>query len=167
MSETITTSHAAEAPVLELAGLERSFGSNRVLRSIDLRVERGEVVTILGGSGSGKSVLLKHLIGLLEADAGTLRFDGRDATHLREADWIGLRKQVGYVFQGSALFDSLSVYENVAYPLREHERWTEAQIGGRVAACLEAVGLPGVSVCCTRGVMTFPYLNHTWILVQM
>lgn len=144
MSETVGTSRAVEAPLIELSGLEKSFGSNRVLRSIDLRVQRGEVFTILGGSGSGKSVLLKHVIGLLEADAGILCFDGQDATHLREAEWIGLRKQVGYVFQGSALFDSLSVYENVAYPLREHERWTEAQIGSRVAACLDAVGLPGV-----------------------
>ena len=144
MSQSVDTSRAAGGPRLELLGLEKSFGANRVLDGVDLRVERGEVFTILGGSGSGKSVLLKHMIGLLEADAGTLRFDGRDATHLSEVAWIELRKQVGYVFQGSALFDSLSVYENVAYPLREHERWPEAQIASRVAACLEAVGLSGI-----------------------
>jgi phospholipid/cholesterol/gamma-HCH transport system ATP-binding protein len=144
MSEAIATTSAPGAPLLELEGLEKAFGSNRVLRGVDLRVERGEVLTIVGGSGSGKSVLLKHMIGLLQADAGRVRFDGRDATRIGESDWIPLRKQVGYVFQGAALFDSLSVYENVAYALREHERWPEARIAARVAECLESVGLPGI-----------------------
>jgi phospholipid/cholesterol/gamma-HCH transport system ATP-binding protein len=144
MSEDAAALRAPDAPLLELAGIEKAFGANRVLRGVDLVVERGRVLTILGGSGSGKSVLLKHMIGLLEADAGTLWFEGIDATHHSEKDWIELRKQVGYVFQGAALFDSLSVYENIAYPLREHERWPEARIAQRVADCLEAVGLPGV-----------------------
>jgi phospholipid/cholesterol/gamma-HCH transport system ATP-binding protein len=144
MNELAASSRAPDAPLLELSGIEKSFGDNHVLRGVDLVVERGRVLTILGGSGSGKSVLLKHMIGLLEADAGMLWFDGTEATHRSEKDWIELRKQVGYVFQGAALFDSLSVYENIAYPLREHERWAETQIAARVADCLEAVGLPGV-----------------------
>ena len=144
MSEAVPTAPATSGPLLELRGLEKSFGSNRVLRGVDLRVERGEVLTILGGSGSGKSVLLKHMIGLLRADAGELWFEGTNATHQSEAEWIEQRRRVGYVFQGAALFDSLTVYENVAYPLREHERWPEPEVAARVASCLESVGLPGI-----------------------
>jgi len=131
-------------PFLELLGLEKSFGDNAVLRGIDLRVERGDVLTIVGGSGSGKSVLLKHMIGLLRADRGSVSVEGVDATAFSETDWIGVRKRIGYVFQGAALFDSLSVFENIAYPIREHERWPPDRIADRVAACLAAVGLPGI-----------------------
>ena len=141
---TAPEASSAATTFVELIELEKSFGSNRVLRGIDLRVERGEVFTILGGSGSGKSVLLKHMIGLLRPDAGSVRVEGRDATGLSEIEWIEVRTRIGYVFQWAALFDSLSVYENVAYPLREHERWSEQRIGSRVAECLEAVGLPGI-----------------------
>ena len=132
------------APFVEIDGLHKSFGANHVLRGVDLRIDRGEVYTLLGGSGSGKSVLLKHMIGLLRADAGRVRVDGTDVTGYSEAQWIDVRRGIGYVFQGAALFDSLSVYENLAYPLREHEKWEEARIAARVAECLEAVGLPGI-----------------------
>lgn len=132
------------APLLELSGLKKSFGDNAVLRGIDLRIERGDVLTIIGGSGSGKSVLLKHMIGLLHADRGVVSIEGVDATAFSETDWIGVRKRIGYVFQGAALFDSLSVFENIAYPIREHERWPEDRIADRVGACLAAVGLPGI-----------------------
>ncbi|MFI5217132.1 MAG: ABC transporter ATP-binding protein, partial [Candidatus Limnocylindria bacterium] len=93
-------------------------------------------------SGSGKSVCLKHMIGLLKPDAGRVIVFGRDVTQLPEARLVDVRKALSMVFQSAALFDSLSVYENVAYPLREHRDWPERQIAERVASCLEAVGLP-------------------------
>ena len=138
-------STASQAPFVELVGLQKSFGSNHVLRGVDLCIGRGEVFTILGGSGSGKSVMLKHMIGLLHPDAGSVCIEGRDTTALGETEWIEVRKRFGYVFQGAALFDSLSVYENIAYPLREHERWSESRVAARVAECLESVGLPGIA----------------------
>ncbi|MCG8589915.1 MAG: ABC transporter ATP-binding protein [Proteobacteria bacterium] len=131
-------------PFVELRGLRKTFGSKRVLDGVDLRVETGSVFTILGGSGSGKSVTLKHIIGLLRPDAGEVWIEGTNATDFSESQWVEIRRRFGYVFQGAALFDSLSVYENVAYPLREHLEWPEAQIAERVAESLAAVGLPGV-----------------------
>lgn len=131
-------------PAVELRGVEKRFRDHAVLRGVDLAVARGETFTILGGSGSGKSVCLKHMIGLLRADAGRVSLLGTDVTTLREPAWVPLRRRCGMVFQGAALFDSLTVLENVAYPLRQHERWPEPRVRERVAACLEAVGLPGV-----------------------
>ena len=131
------------AAAIELRGIWKSFGSNTVLRGVDLKVRPGEIVTILGGSGSGKSVCLKHVIGLLRPDSGQVFVGGDDVTAYSERAWVEVRKQFGYVFQGAALFDSLSVAENIAYPLREHLKWREAEIAARVAECLAAVALPG------------------------
>lgn len=88
--------------------------------------------------------MLKHMVGLLKPDAGSIRIEGRDVTGLRERDWVDLRKRIAYVFQGAALFDSLSVLENVAYGLREHLALSEEEIASRVAKCLASVGLEGV-----------------------
>ena len=129
---------------IELRGLEKAFRGKPVLRGIDLSVAVGETRTILGGSGSGKSVCLKHMIGLLRADAGELLIEGRDVTHLSEREWVPLRRDFGFVFQGAALFDSLSVFENVAYPVREHLELGEGALRDRVAETLAAVGLPGI-----------------------
>jgi phospholipid/cholesterol/gamma-HCH transport system ATP-binding protein len=129
---------------IELVGVVKRFHGVDVLRGVDLGVERGETRTILGGSGSGKSVCLKHMIGLLAADAGTVRVDGRDVTRLREERWVELRREFGFVFQGAALFDSVNVFENVAYPIREHLDWPESRVRERVAESLDAVGLPDV-----------------------
>jgi len=129
---------------VELRGVHKSFKEHHVLRGMDVCVRRGEVLTILGGSGSGKSVTLKHMIGLLQPDRGHVLVDGVDVSRYSEGAWVEVRKRFGYVFQGAALFDSISVYENVAYPLREHEPWGEAKIGERVRRCLEAVGLEGI-----------------------
>jgi phospholipid/cholesterol/gamma-HCH transport system ATP-binding protein len=129
---------------VEFRKLCRSFGGRAVLREVDLAIRSGETYTILGGSGSGKSVCLKHMIGLLRPDSGRVLVSGRDVTDLRERDLVEVRKDFGMVFQGAALFDSLSVLENVAYPLREHRDWPEERVRGRVRACLEAVGLVGV-----------------------
>lgn len=132
------------SPLIQLEGVTKSFGPNQVLRGVDLEIARGEIFTLLGGSGSGKSVMLKHMIGLLQPDAGRIRVQGRDVAGLPESEWVALRKQIGFVFQGAALFDSLSVFENVAYGLREHLEWDEGQIRARVAECLSAVGLAGI-----------------------
>ncbi|MDH3212227.1 MAG: ATP-binding cassette domain-containing protein [Myxococcales bacterium] len=129
--------------VIELRGLHKAFRGERVLRGVDLVVRDGETITILGGSGSGKSVCLKHMIGLLKPDAGRVLVLGEDVTDYSERQLVEVRKALSMVFQSAALFDSLSVYENVAYPLREHCDWSESRVAERVRACLEAVGLTG------------------------
>ncbi len=143
-SEHQDASGPAHGTFIELTGIHKAFGGLAVLRGIDLSVQEGEVLTILGGSGSGKSVMLKHMIGLLRPDRGSIHVEGRDATGYSERQWIDIRRRVGYVFQGSALFDSLSVRENVAYPLREHLDLKEEEIDERVAECLESVDLAGI-----------------------
>ena len=129
--------------VIELRGLHKAFRDERVLRGVDLAVRDGETLTILGGSGSGKSVCLKHMIGLLKPDAGRVLVLGEDITDSSERQLVDVRKALSMVFQSAALFDSLSVYENVAYPVREHSDWPEPRIAERVRECLEAVGLRG------------------------
>jgi len=139
----VTQALAGEA-LIELEGVHRAFHGQAVLCGVDLAIREGETFTILGGSGSGKSVILKHMIGLLKPDAGCVRVLGEDVTRLPEHRLVGVRKSVSMIFQSAALFDSLTVYENVAYPLREHMRWPEVRIAARVAECLEAVDLAGV-----------------------
>ncbi len=130
--------------VIGLRGVRKAFRGKEVLRGVDLEIRRGEAFTILGGSGSGKSVCLKHVIGLLRPDSGRVAVLGHEVARLSERELVGVRKRCAMVFQGAALFDSLTVYENVAYPLREHLRLDESQLAGRVARCLAAVGLPGI-----------------------
>ncbi len=115
-----------------------------VYDDLNLCIERGEALGIIGGSGQGKSVLLKLLIGLLPTDHGSIIFDGQDLTQLSETQFAPIRKRIGMLFQGSALFDSLTVRENVAYGLREHENPTETEISTRVAEALAYVGLEGI-----------------------
>jgi phospholipid/cholesterol/gamma-HCH transport system ATP-binding protein len=138
----MTAGPAAAPFAIELRGVHKSFRGKPVLRGVDLAIRPGETFTILGGSGSGKSVCLKHMIGLLEPDAGRVVVFGREIGGLRESELIEVRRVLSMVFQSAALFDSLTVYENVAYPLREHLDLPEARVGERVAECLEAVGLP-------------------------
>ncbi len=137
-------SDAAVQAFVELRDLRKRFGDQVVLDGIDLSVPPAGITTILGGSGSGKSVMLKHMIGLLRPDGGRVLVEGRDVTDLTERQWVEVRRRFGYVFQGAALFDSLSVFENVAYPLREHLQWPAARIRERVSSCLESVGLRGI-----------------------
>ncbi len=135
-----------DAPLIAFRGIEKAFGSKVIYSGLDFAVRRGETVTILGPSGSGKSVMLKMLIGLLSADAGEILFDGRDVVQMGEKDLYETRRRVAYLFQGAALFDSLTVGENVAYGLRE-QNWNtmgDEEIGKRVAQSLESVGLPGI-----------------------
>lgn len=130
-------------PFIRVRGLEQKFGSQVVLRGVDLDVVRGETLVLLGGSGGGKSVLLKHLPGLLRPWKGSVMVDGVDISTLDERALSPYRRKVGIMFQGSALFDSMSVGENVAFPLRESGGMDEAAILDRVSEVLEIVRLPG------------------------
>jgi phospholipid/cholesterol/gamma-HCH transport system ATP-binding protein len=127
--------------VIRVHGLHKRFGSQPVLRGIDLDIATGEVMVVIGRSGGGKSVLLKHLIGLLRPDSGTVAVDGIEITRLRGSELDRVRERYGVVFQGGALFDSMSVAENVAFPLREKSRLKPAEIRSRVEEKLEQVGL--------------------------
>jgi len=133
-----------ETPAIELCGLFKSFDGNRVLRGLDLAIRAGESLTIIGGSGSGKSVLLRLIIGLLKPEAGQILLEGQDIVPLGERELLQVRRKVGMVFQGSALFDSLSVDENVGYALREHTTWDEDKIRTRVREVLDLVGLGAI-----------------------
>jgi phospholipid/cholesterol/gamma-HCH transport system ATP-binding protein len=134
------------APIIEFHDVWKSFGPKVVYRGLNLEVYRGETLTILGGSGVGKSVMLKMLIALLPVDKGEVRFDGARVNDMNADQLQRLRQRVGMVFQGGALFDSITVGENVAYGLREHyaHTMTEQDIQERVAWALTSVGLPGV-----------------------
>jgi phospholipid/cholesterol/gamma-HCH transport system ATP-binding protein len=133
-----------KTPAIELRGLFKSFEGTRVLRGLDLAIRPGESITIIGGSGSGKSVLLRLIIGLLKPEAGQILLEGQDIVSLRERELLRVRRKVGMVFQGSALFDSLSVGENVGYALREHTTWDEERIRSRVREALDLVGLEAI-----------------------
>jgi phospholipid/cholesterol/gamma-HCH transport system ATP-binding protein len=130
--------------VIRIQQLHKRFGSQPVLRGIDLDIATGEIMVIIGRSGGGKSVLLKHLIGLLRPDAGTVAVDGTEISRLRGGELDRVRERYGVVFQGGALFDSMSVADNVAFPLREKTRLGHAEIRGRVEEKLEQVGLAGM-----------------------
>lgn len=130
-------------PYISIRGLTQRFGDNEVLRGIDLDIFRGETLVILGSSGGGKSVLLKHLPGLLRPVSGSIKVDGVEISAFAERDWGPIRRQMGVMFQGGALFDSFTVAENVAFPLRESGLKKEAEIKSRVAEALEIVRLPG------------------------
>lgn len=131
--------------LIKWEGLWKAFGPKRIFEGLDLEIRRGETLTIIGGSGSGKSVMLKCLIGLLYPDRGHIWFEGGDVTTYGEKEIREVRKRVAMVFQGAALFDSLTVGENIAYPLREHLReLSEADITARVAKNLKMVNLPGI-----------------------
>jgi len=135
----------AERALISFRGVKKRFGPKVVFNGLNLDIERGETLTVLGGSGCGKSVLLKMLIGLVAADEGSITFDGLELTKLDRIEWATVRSRVGMLFQGSALFDSLSVGENVAYGLREHLPGMRhrKEITDRVAKVLDMVGLAG------------------------
>lgn len=130
--------------LIEFHDVWKAFGPKEVYKGLNLTVERGEALTIVGGSGVGKSVMLKMLIGLLKADRGAILFDGQAIDKLSSRELARVRQRVGMLFQGAALFDSLSVRENVAYGLREHLHMNEDEIDERVAWALTLVGLPGI-----------------------
>lgn len=126
---------------IECCNLFKSFGEKVVLEGLNLTVEQGETMVILGGSGSGKTVLVKHMNGLISPDAGEVFLDGLEISRMGEDDLTEARQKVAMVFQGCALFDSLTIGENVAYPLYEHTALSPAEIRDRVKETLSLVGL--------------------------
>ncbi len=128
---------------IELIDLYKAFGPKEVLKGFSLDVREGETLSVIGGSGSGKSVALKHIVGLLQPDSGEVRVDGVEVVGLPQQELYELRRKVGYVFQFAALFDSMTVAENVGMGLKRIRGTTEAQIRERVAECLALVDLDG------------------------
>lgn len=131
-------------PIIEFRDVHIAFGKTRVLRGLSLEIFPGETVTIIGGSGSGKSVTLKLLLGVLYPDRGAIYFQGRNIIEMNEKELIEMRKKFGMLFQSSALFDSLTVSENISYPLREHFAHPESELDRIVAKKLALVGLSGI-----------------------
>lgn len=127
--------------LIEVDDVWKAFEAAPVLQGVSAAVGRGETLVIMGGSGSGKTVMLRLIAGLLRPDRGQIRLFGRNIERLSEEELLPLRRRMGYVFQGAALFDSLTVLDNVAYPLREHTRLDDAEIRDRVAKFLGLVGL--------------------------
>ncbi len=129
--------------MIKVEQLRKSFDGHVVLDGISFEIAKGEVVALIGGSGGGKSVLLKHLAGLMQPDSGRVIIDGVDLRKVRGSELRRLRDRLGFLFQGGALFDSMTVYENVAFPLREKTKMKEREIRSRVMRELELVGLKG------------------------
>ena len=130
--------------MIEVDNISKSFGNNVVLREVSFRVAEGESLAIIGRSGTGKSVLLKHLVGLMMPDAGTVRVQGASLNDMTERALLTVRRQFGMLFQGAALFDSMNVFENIAFPLRRAGVTDEAEIEQRVMEMLRLVEMPGV-----------------------
>lgn len=130
--------------MIEIINLSKSFGDKKVLNNLNLNINSGEVMVIIGRSGCGKSVLLKHIIGLLKPDFGQILLDNQDVTKMEEKELDEVRLRFGMLFQGAALFDSMTVGENVGFVLREHTKMPEPQVGKKVERALEMVGLKGI-----------------------
>jgi phospholipid/cholesterol/gamma-HCH transport system ATP-binding protein len=130
--------------IIEFIDVHKSFNSNYVLKGINLGIKKGENLCILGGSGSGKTVILKELCGLINVDKGKILIEGEDLTALNEDETIRVRKKIGMLFQGSALFDSLDVYENIAFPIRQNFNYSEDKIKSIVQENLNITGLGGI-----------------------
>lgn len=139
-----STDATASTPIIEVVDLHKAFGDHEVLRGISLAVPAGSTCVILGGSGSGKTVLMKHMIGLLRPDRGQVLVEGQDIVPLRPEELELVRRKFGMVFQAAALFDSMTVYENVSFPLREHSKVSDEQAREIVRQKLAIVGLEGV-----------------------
>jgi phospholipid/cholesterol/gamma-HCH transport system ATP-binding protein len=129
--------------MIRVVDLHKSFAGHAVLKGINLELETGKITTIIGGSGSGKTVLLKHLNALLLPDRGSIFVGEQDITRLRQSALNEVRRKFGVLFQGAALLDSMTLYDNIAFPLREKTRLTEAEIEQRVNESLDQVGLAG------------------------
>lgn len=133
-----------KTPLIQFVGVQKAFGTQTIYEDLTLDVFRGETLVVLGPSGVGKSVMLKMLVGLLRPDAGQIFFDGEEISSLTEKKMLPIRRRISMLFQSGALFDSMTVEENVAFPLREHEKLLEEEIHHRVTQKLEWVGLPGI-----------------------
>jgi len=134
----------SEEKMIRVVNVFKSFGQNHVLRGLNLEVRSGESMVVIGGSGTGKSVLIKCIIGLLRHDRGEIYVKDREISHLKEEEWNELRKKFGMLFQRDALFDSLSVWENVGFALRRHTKFSDEEIRDRSVEKLKLVGLQNV-----------------------
>ncbi|MEW6253003.1 MAG: ATP-binding cassette domain-containing protein [Planctomycetota bacterium] len=143
MDQSTHPGHPRPQPIIELRRVSKAFGRQRVLADIDLRVERGKNTVIIGRSGTGKSVLLKHIVGLLRPDHGEVYFEGQRIDRLGERALVPIRRQISFVFQLNALFDSMTVLENVAFPMTENStvRLNKAKVRDLALHCLKLVGL--------------------------
>lgn len=140
---TANSSSRDDLPVVEFRHFQKHFGQRLVHKDVSFNLRRGECLALLGGSGAGKSVILRSLIGLEKPDKGQIFVDGMDIVPLKENQLIPVRKKVAYVFQNGALFDSMNVYENLAYPLRAHTKMSEDEIEQRITEQLSEFGLNG------------------------
>uniref|UniRef100_UPI00261C05F5 ABC transporter ATP-binding protein n=1 Tax=Solidesulfovibrio sp. TaxID=2910990 RepID=UPI00261C05F5 len=131
-------------PMIEIRGLTKAFAGQPVLRGVDMTVPEGMVTAVIGKSGEGKSVLLKHIIGLLKPDAGDILVGGRSLAGVPSAERRAFRRRCSYMFQNMALFDSMTVFDNIALPLRETARLSEAETARRVGALAERLELSGI-----------------------
>ena len=143
MGDANANATPADAFVIELIDVSKRFGDNIVYEHMNLKVRRGETLTIIGGSGQGKSVCMKMMIGLLVPDSGQVRVEGQDVVGLGEAGLRNIRRRVAYVFQGGALFDSMNIEDNIGYGPREHTDMSDQDIHALALRCLDLVGLPG------------------------
>lgn len=130
--------------MIEIKNLKKRFGRNEVLKGVDLIINKGETLVVIGKSGCGKSVLLKHIIGLLKPDEGEIFFEGVDIVKMKMKELNKIRSKFGFLFQGAALFDSMTVAENIGLSLKENSKLTAREIENVVAEKLELVGLPGI-----------------------
>jgi phospholipid/cholesterol/gamma-HCH transport system ATP-binding protein len=131
-------------PLIQFKNIQKRFGENEVLKGADLSIYKGEITTIIGKSGVGKSVLLKHIIGLVEQDAGAIFFEGRPVSEMKKTERKNLKRKCSYMFQGTALFDSLTVYENIALPLAETTPLSKSEIEKRVKDKMNQLDLVGI-----------------------
>lgn len=129
--------------LIKVSNFTKSFGSKKVHKGLNFTIRQGECLGLIGGSGTGKSVLLRSLIGLEKPDSGSIIFEGKDLVQLSEDDFLSVRRKIAYAFQGGALFDSMSVFDNLAYPLREHTKLIEHEIKSKVLEQLSRFGLQG------------------------
>ena len=129
--------------MINIQDLHKSFDGNKIIKGISLEIKKGELLALIGGSGNGKSVLLKHIAGLLKPNKGRVLIDGNDMCNIWGKKLLDLRKRLGFLFQGGAMFDSMNVYDNIAFPLREKTKMSEDEIKKRVSDELAHVGLTG------------------------
>jgi phospholipid/cholesterol/gamma-HCH transport system ATP-binding protein len=134
--------HIKEEPVISIQGLSKSFGDNQVLKNLDVEVKKGESLVLLGRSGSGKSVAIKCMVGLIAADSGSIKVFGKDLLSMNASQLNEARLKIGFLFQSAALYDSMTVSENLGFPLRRHSpELSESEINNRINEALESVGL--------------------------
>jgi phospholipid/cholesterol/gamma-HCH transport system ATP-binding protein len=139
---TDSTTDSFDTPLVDARAVSVRFESQLILHEVDLQIPRGQTLAIIGESGCGKTVLMKTLVGLIRPTSGQVNFDGRDLVKMSPQELTLTRKRFGFVFQNAALFDSMSIFDNVAFPIRQHESASEAEIENRVMQNLAEVGLP-------------------------